>query len=122
MKAGRGDCHPERSEGTGFLPAPPQLLVQTNTLIPRWLGMTGRLLIATLRLSFGRDRHFGWLRRCARHGSDAACRAVCGSGCSGSRCLSQSKRLANFGVQPGHHILVVFQELTGVLTALADPL
>src|ERR1700756_1043223 len=74
-------------------------------------------------LALSRPRHLDWLEWSARHRGDAACRPIRRSG-GGSRrmCwpLRQSQRLPHLGVQLGHDVLVIFQELAGILAPLAN--
>ena len=73
------------------------------------------------RLALRRHRDLDWLRRGTWHGGNAACRAVGRSG-RRRRCrtMTQSQRLAHLGVELGHDVLVVFEELAGILAALTD--
>src|SRR3984885_15270996 len=77
------------------------------------------------KLTLGRrDRGSHSFRRRAWHGRDPACRGRSGA----SRCCGlcgrrgQSQRLSHFYIQSSGYILIVFQELAGILASLANSL
>src|SRR5271163_3666490 len=83
------------------------------------------LLSRRLLLAPGRyDWSFHGLCGCGHCGDAGACCWSLGGGCGSwlRGALSQSQRLAYLGVEFGHDVLVVFQELAGILAALADAL
>src|SRR5579863_4806565 len=66
------------------------------------------------------DWHLHRVRRSARHGSDTAVGRSSCRGCRLGRRSNQPQRLSHFGIQPRHHILIVFEELAGNFAALLD--
>src|ERR1700733_4901128 len=108
-------CHPEQSEGSGFLNVVSPSRRQTpRSLAP--LGMTTKTLPPG-----GWD--FCLLRRGAGHGCDSrALRPALGCGCGScwSCCWRQSQLLAHLGFELDHRVFVFFQEGARVFASLAD--
>src|ERR1700739_1869800 len=109
-----------RSEGSGFVRHRPAELCRQEPRSLTWLGMKGQCLRARMRGS--PPRRYDRRLYCFGHGRDLRPGRSWGGrgGWSGSD--NQSQSFADFDFDLGHDVFVVFEELAGILAALADAL